>query len=231
MPRRSPCRPRRDPPPGARCSTNSGCSLLASARCASPSAALPCRRSHTPKRKCAWASAISGVTRGRFRRASSASSACLPVSTQSRTASRYAERAASRAAWCSGASVRVRAIHQAEMIGGAGILRRPNDAPGLIDPYRLRHVHHAVEVRDAMLGIDQAPVFRRRLFDPLPRVFAAAAFLRYRHDHELFRRQAVEQLLPHGQVKATASPGGPGTEEHLLPPQRRQSVRHTREVG
>ncbi len=39
------------------------------------------------------------------------------------------------------------------------------------------------------------------------------------------------RLLPHGQVKATASPGGPGTEEHLLPPQRRQRMRHAGRIG
>jgi hypothetical protein len=57
-----------------------------------------------------------------------------------------------------------------------------------------------------MFCIDQAQVLRAGLLNPRPRVFGAAAFFRDRHDHELFVFQAVEQLLPHGQVKATASP-------------------------
>ena len=73
------------------------------------------------------------------------------------------------------------------MIGRARVLRRTHDTARFIDPHRLRHVHHAVQIGDAMLGIDQAPVLRARLLDPLPRMFRTAAFLRDRHDHEFFR--------------------------------------------
>ena len=50
--------------------------------------ARPFRRSQTPSRKSASASAISAVILGSFALACSVSSACRPVRTQSRTASR-----------------------------------------------------------------------------------------------------------------------------------------------
>ena len=53
-----------------------------------------------------------------------------------------------------------RAIHPAKALVGAGRLRGPHDRPRLVDPYRLRHVDHAVELGQAMLAIDQTGIGR-----------------------------------------------------------------------
>ena len=115
--------------------------------------------------------------------------------------------------WCQGPRGRV---HVAEMIGRPRGLRRVDDAAGLVDPDALRHVDHAVQRRHAVVRIDQAPIGRVRLFDPWPSMLRAAAFFRHRYDHEILVPQASEHLLPHGQVKATASPGRPGGQEHFF---------------
>ena len=106
-----------------------------------------------------------------------------------------------------------------------------DDTAGFIDPDALRDVDHAVKRGDAMININQRPIGCVRLFDPGTGVFSSAAFLCDGYYGKILGLQAVEQFLPHGQVKAAASPGRPGGEEHLLPPQIREPVLNPVEVG
>ena len=96
---------------------------------------------------------------GSTRAAASAGSAWRPVSTQSLTASRYAVRRETSRLMLRRQRARC-TIHQPEMVGGAGVLRRADDAPRFIDPHRLRNIHHAIQVGNAVLSIDQAPIGR-----------------------------------------------------------------------
>src|ERR1700722_4860335 len=99
------------------------------------------------------------------------------------------------------------------MIGRSGRLRWPCDMPGFVDPYALWNIDHAIERGNAMIDVDHAPVGGLGLLDPLASMFRPAALFGDSDDGEIFGLQAVEQFLPHGQVKATASPGRPGGEE------------------
>ena len=82
-----------------------------------------------------------------------------------------------------------------------------------------------------MIDIDQGPVGRFRLFDPGTSMLGPPAFLGDCDNGEILGLQAIEQFLPHGQVKATTSPGRPGGQEHLLAPQIREPVLNPVEVG
>ena len=75
--------------------------------------------------------------------------------TQSRIASRYSRLRLRGALGHLLRQLAGRAVHLPEALVGAGRLRGPHDAPGLVDPHRLRHVHDAVELGQPMLAIDQ----------------------------------------------------------------------------
>jgi hypothetical protein len=122
-------------------------------------------------------------------------------------------------------------IDPPKMIRRPRRLRRPNYPPSLINPNALRNVYHPVQRRNPMIDVDQAPIGCLGLLDPRTRVFCTPAFLRHRDNGEIFVLQAVKHLLPHGQVKATASPGRPRREKHFPAAQVRQPMRHPTQVG
>jgi hypothetical protein len=122
-------------------------------------------------------------------------------------------------------------IDPPKMIRRPRRLRRPDDVPGFVDPHALRNVYHPVQRRNPMIDVDQAPIGCLGLLDPRTRVFRTPAFLRHRDNGEIFGLQAVKQLLPHGQVKATASPGRPRRKKHFPAAQVRQPMRHPAQVG
>ena len=210
----------------------SGCSRLASARCASPSAALPCRRSHTPNRKCACAQ--------RDLRRDPRQRSARRVVGQAHVCRSAPSRAPHRDTPCAPPAAPpgapVPACASCDPSGGndRSNRRSPADArcgpPHRSIPPAARSPCRTGRRRDARYRSGTStPPWPARSTDArarAPRLSSATATIM-----KFSRLQAVEQLLPHGQVKATASPGGPGTEEHLLAPQRRQRVRRAGEIG
>ena len=96
-------------------------------------------------------------------------------------------------------------VHRPKPLIGAGGFGRPHDCARLVDPYRLGHVHHVVEIGEMMVAIDQREVTRRRRLDKRPR-HVGPRIHRDGDHHEIPILAVVIQRLPHGQVPATASP-------------------------
>ena len=107
------------------------------------------------------------------------------------------------------------AVHPAKPLVGAGRLRGSNDRAALVDPHRLRHVDHVIEIGQAMVAIDQAGVARLRGLDPRQRITLAAVQGDRDHDEAVILQLLVERL-PHGQVATASSPRGPRHQQHLL---------------
>src|SRR5581483_2410352 len=71
-----------------------------------------------------------------------------------------------------GVEVRTRAdaVHLDEGVGAEGGVVRADDAAALVDPDPRRDVDDAVEVRQAVLGVDEARMLRLRGLDPRARI-------------------------------------------------------------
>src|SRR5438552_1253601 len=81
-----------------------------------------------------------------------------------------------------------------------------------------------------MPPIDERWVTRLGLRDPRAGRGGTRGIERDGHDLETAGVQLLAQLLPHGQVKTTASPRRPRDEHHLPPTQRREAKRTSARV-
>ena len=99
-------------------------------------------------------------------------------------------------------------------------LGRAHDHPLFIDPDPARDVHDAKKSIDEVRLVDKRGMFGRCLRDPGAGGLDTARIKSDGDDLETLRPELGPQLLPHGQVKTTASPRCPSDEQHLRPTQR-----------
>ena len=82
-----------------------------------------------------------------------------------------------------------------------------------------------------MVAIDERCVGRLGLGDRAAHSIHAAAVHRHRDHHEVLVFQLIVKLLPHGQIKTAASPGGPTRQKDFFAAVIRKTVRFAVDVG
>ena len=93
---------------------------------------------------------------------------------------------------------------------------RADDSSLLINPNAGGNVDEAVEFGDEMLLVNQDGVIRMSGGDPRAGVANAAGILSDAQDFKIFVAEILVEDLPSWQVKAAASPRGPGDDEDFL---------------
>ena len=120
--------------------------------------------------------------------------------------------------------------HLLEVVGPEGDVVGTRDAAFLVDPEDGRDVDHAVEVRDQVLGIDEAGMLGAGGFDPGAGI-VGGTLDRDRDDGEALVLELLVDGLPDRQVVAAASPRGVRDEQDLLAALVAQGVRVPVEIG
>jgi hypothetical protein len=93
---------------------------------------------------------------------------------------------------------------------------RTNDPSLLIDPNAGGNVDEAVELGDEMLLVNKNRAIGIGGRDPFAGVADSAGILSDAQDFKIFIVEFFVEDLPPGQVKAAASPRGPGNDENFL---------------
>ena len=103
-----------------------------------------------------------------------------------------------------------------ELVVARGDHRRPHHPVVLVDPHHAGHVHHPVQLGDAMVGVDQHRELRVRVGRLHPGAGRLDVVVERDAQHlEAGRGQLVAQRLPGRQLVATAAPAGPGHDGPL----------------
>src|SRR5207247_7241048 len=101
-----------------------------------------------------------------------------------------------------------------------GRFGRSHDGAVFVDPHAARYVDDAEELVQDVSLVDQRWVARLRALDPRAGRVRAASIESDGDELETQRMELLAHRLPHGQVMPTASPGGPGQQQHFLAAQR-----------